>query len=443
MSKIFKSLFKLSNIQLLLLIMLLSIAIRTYSEYSYIHEMYKIKTVVWVDDWDYINYSKAIFNGIFLHTQFITQESEYYRIDEIPPLYPMILSIFYGIVGYSHLHWIFLLNIFVTLINIYLLYLIASFLYKGKLTLLPAFLWSIYINSLIHTARVLKEPFITLFILLIVYMLCRLLLKFKYRDVGILAMLCAMFSHLDERYLFMSALSLLFVIVILIKQKSKSYIGKAVFLYILISLVLYTPWMIRNYLRYDKIVLITLRTSIITDKIFGYDNSENAIVDLTTNVTAEKVDSIIAGHTLSTVDIVTQKNIVHAGKLGIKPYHYNLTERLLYNTMSFWQLFSLRPFMIGSGYKVNFYWGIKSNIIVIFEFSIFFILSLYAFYQGIRKRQSILIFMFCILLLNTMQHAYLGAGLTRYRSVMDPLIYLAAGYTIYQFISRKQLRKTD
>jgi hypothetical protein len=438
----FVRLFKnISNIKLLLIIMLLSVVLRLGVDYVISHQERLKYLTEWADDWDYINYSKAIFNGVFLHTQFNTAESKKYYIDEVPPVYPIILSVFYGIVGYDHLKWISFLNILITLVTLYFLYLTGNFMFKGRLSLLPPFLWAIYLNSLVFNWHALKEPFIALFLVLNVYFISRALTNFKYKDVVSLAILNAVFAHMDERYLFMSVLSLVFLLIILKRQNKSHDIIKTTLLFVIISIALFTPWMIRNYQRYDKIVLISPRTTVITDKIFGYKTTDNSLLDLTSRVTPQQVDSIFKGYKLATVDTFSQKNILSAHKQGLTPYQYNLGQKLYYNTVSFWQMFSLRPFMVGTGFKFNSQWGIKYSLIIAFQFSLFLILSLYAFWQGIRKRNIILLFILSILVINTIQHAVLGAGLNRYRTVMDPLIYLAACYTINQFLMRKQTAK--
>lgn len=397
-------------------------------------------THAWVDDWDYINYSKAIFNGVFLHSDIDQQESDDYRIDEIPPLYPIILALFFKIVGYSNLHMIIWLNIIVNILIIYLLFLIGRSMIKGNLALLAAFLWSIYIDSLVLTGRVLKEPFITLFILLIVFLIHKLNRNFNYKYIMGLAIVSAVFAHLDERYLFMTGISFIFALVIALRRGGISTIWRSSILYVAMSLIIYTPWMIRNYQRYDKAVLITPRTSFVTDKLFGYKNRGKAIEDLTSYVSPAQVDSIVNGYQLASVDSFTQSNIRTSHRNGLKPHAFNMGEKILYNTTGFWQLFSLKPFLVGSGYKYSFYWGIKHNFFVIIEFTLFLFISLYGFYLGIKRKHLLLLLFLSILLINTIQHVILGAGICRYRSVMDTLIFLAAGYAIEQYFIQYRLK---
>jgi hypothetical protein len=429
---------KITILQLLLIIILLSAALRFGFGYSYLHNADLKSTKVWVDDWAYIDYSKAIFNGIFLHTNLDASESAQYRLDVAPPLYPIILSIYYGIVGYSHLKMIVFLNILVNILNVILLFLIGKRLFKGKLALVPPFLWAIYYNSLILSGRALKEPFITLFILIISYLILKLWQSFRYRDLLYLSIMNVLIAHLDERYLFMTALSFVFLTIILFNQKIHDHIWRGLLLYILICATLFFPWMNRNYKRYDKIVFITTRTSKITDQIFGYKSNSKAIEDLNSIVSPAQIDSILYGYKLTTVDSITQASILNAHEQGLKPYQYNIGERLYFNMIGFWQVFSVKPIFVGTGYKIVPYWGIRTNALIILEFGIFIPFAIYAFYLGFKRKNLILLFFFSILFINTVQHVLLNAGLNRYRSVMDPLIYLAACFAIEHFYYKKK-----
>lgn len=387
-------------------------------------------TIKWVDDWDYINYSKAIFNGIFLHTECDQAESDFYRTDEVPPLYPIILAAFYGVVGYDHLNLIIYFNLLLSIVTIYLIFIVGKRILPEWLALLPPLLWSVYINRLTLIGRALKEPLITIFILLIVYQLIRL--KERYSLAGIigLALTNVLFAHLDERYLYMPVLSLVFVLIILLSQAGW---GKAMLragLYAGLALLLFLPWQIRNYHRYDRPVLITPRTTLLTDRILGYRNTEAVIADLTSRVSPGQLDSIYQGYIPAGVDTVTQRNIRRAAEAGLRPHYFSLPERIYYNTLGFWQIAAFRPFFTGSGYRFNPGFGLKWNLISIFQFGLFFLLALPAFYLGYKRRNLILIIFFSILSFNTIQHAVLGAGLIRYRAVMDPLVFIAAAYTL-------------
>jgi hypothetical protein len=441
--ELLKRIFSASEILLLLAVMSVSMLVRVglYQRFSRSESMQS--TMAWVDSWDYVNYSKAIFNGIFLNTEIDQAESDYYRIDEVPPVYPMILAVFYKVVGYHNLRSVTVLNLLINLLIMYLIYYLAKKLTNSKLALLPALLWGVYINSLVLTGQAIKEPFVTLFILLICLLVYKLLLKPATYHVVLLAIINAVFAHMDERYIFMTVLSLAVVIYIYFLRGDKKQVVRSAAIYTLISTALFIPWQVRNYLRYDRFVLITPRTAMITDPILGYENRESVIADLTAKVTQGQIDSIYRDQKPVSVDSVTANNILKARQYGLRPHYFNIGERIVYNTAGFWQMVPMKPFLVGSGYKIAWKWSLKWSLMVIAGYTIFFFLSLPAFYLAIRKRHFILLFFGAILLVNTLQHAILGAGLVRYRAVMDPLIFIAATYTISQFIQirNKQTQK--
>lgn len=429
---------------LLLLTMLLSVLARLGADYWLKHSPEMQSTIHWVDDWDYVNYSKSIFSGIFLHTEYDQAESDFYRIDEVPPLYPVILAGFYHIVGYDRLHAIIYFNLLLNVLIIYLIFLVGKRLLPGKLALLPPLVWSVYINSLTLISRALKEPVITLFILLIIYQLIRLKERYRLTSVILLAITNVLFAHLDERYIFMTGLSLVFIYIILLKRSSA---GKALGqsgIYLALAILLFLPWQIRNYHRYGRPVLITPRTAVLTDRLLGYRSSGTVIADLTSKLSPEQVDSVYQGYNPVGVDTVIIRNIRRAAESGLRPHYFSLPERVYYNTLGFWQIAAFKPFFTGSGYRFNPRLNLKGNVLSFSVFGLCFILALPAFYLGWKRRNLILSFAFCILLLNTIQHAVLGAGLVRYRAVMDPLIFIAAAYTIqtwrdnYRLIISKQ-----
>ncbi|MEN6445906.1 MAG: glycosyltransferase family 39 protein [Candidatus Cloacimonas sp.] len=426
---------RVNNNSILILMVVLCIIVTLFFGYRYLHNADIHSSAVWVDDWDYISYSKAIFNGIFLQEDLGKQESEQYHIDEVPPLFPMLLAVYYNIVGYNHLQSIVFLNALLNALIVIVMYYVGKRLLPGKYAFLPPFLWIIYYNRLDFSGRVLKEPIITLFLLLTVVLIQRLLEKRKLRDVFWLAVLCSAFSHLDERYLFISVLCLVMIIVIFRAKAYRSQFAKAILLFIVVCSLLYTPWMIRNYKRYNRIVILSPRTAMITDKIFGYDEPAKAILDLSANLNKAEVDSVIKGYDVANADTVTEKSIRRAYKNGIIPYKYNWGKRLWYNTISFWQPFSYRDFMIGSGFKYQEKWGLRYNFIVLLQFTIFLPFAVYAIILGWKKRAMDILFMFAVMFINTVQHSILGAGLARYRTVMDVYIYILAIYAVWEIVS--------
>lgn len=338
MNSFIKRLFSAKDIWFLLAIMAITLVVRVGLHQRFSNSESMKSTMAWVDSWDYVNYSKAIFNGIFLHTEFNQAESDFYRIDEVPPVYPIFLAVYYKLVGYNHLKSIIIVNLLLNLLIIYQIYWLTRKLTGNKLALLPALLWGVYFNSLVHTGQAIKEPFITIFILLIISLLYRLWNNFTTGDIVLLAVANAVFSHMDERYLFIAALSGAALIYILAKQGKQNRILRSVLLYTLISVALFTPWQIRNYLRYNRFVLITPRTTLITDPIFGYQNSEKVIADLTEKVSPAQIDSIYQGVFPASIDTVTVKNIIQANQNGLKPHYFTMSERIFYNTIGFWQM---------------------------------------------------------------------------------------------------------
>ena len=148
-----------------------------------------------------------------------------------------------------------------------------------KSTAMLAGLWScFYFFYIDFSATAGKDIFIAFFLIVIVYLLIQLfqLKKFSYLNFLLLIIAYTYLFHLDERFLIYSPLIFLYIMFSETGNFKRFQIKKS-FLFFLLVVILTIPWVLRNFQKLDKFVLISSRTEHYTDQILGYEKRQHVM----------------------------------------------------------------------------------------------------------------------------------------------------------------------
>lgn len=140
-----------------------------------------------------------------------------------------------------------------------------------------AAIWScFYLLYFKFTPTAGKDILMSFFLIASIYFLIRLFyeIKFSYSVLVLFALVYVYSFHLDERFIIFAPVFFIFIFASGKQTFSKTKILRAI-IFVALIILLMLPWGIRNYAKYDKIVLISTRTERITDKILGYESRKN------------------------------------------------------------------------------------------------------------------------------------------------------------------------
>ena len=417
------------------LIIKISFGIFMYAKYG---------TSKFCDDWDYISYAKNInIQGIFVPdiSTFFSNSSE------VGPGYPMIIALLFSIFGENYLPGIILNAIICSLIPV-VIYWLAKNIFSKNIAIF-SFIWStFYILHIRWIPRIIKEEFLFLLFPLIIYLIIKESKK-KYISFKFLLipLFYAILIHMDERFFFyfpFLAISCLF----LQKNNFKSGIKKA-FVFIIVVVIFMIPWTIRNYQVYNKLAILTIRTSVFTDKLFGYTNENDSdfLLDSPRNpytnlkLNSSRVDSIKAGKNISSLNKITQKIIKKGIDEGYYPHNYNLLEKWFYNGKAFFEPVRFKGYYSGSGYLYRGHWSLRHNILEGLTYGLLLPFFLIGTFLTIKRKNRYSIFLIIIIFLHTILHVVLTYVVPRYRIPIDVFVIIIAFYgfnEVVKFLSSKK-----
>lgn len=244
--------------------------------------------------------------------------------------------------------------------------------------------------------------------------------------------------HLDERFFMFFPILIIFILWYETKG-FKKYRVKFTLIFIILTLVLMTPWTIRNYIKYNKIVLISTRTQLLTDKILGYPETKLPILDFMDPygryyIKDAQIDSIISGkknytdggHKISTKQIEAMKR----GKL---PHFLSPWERYWINAKKL-----LRPmqFVKGEYTKTGYCYyeqSLRNRISQFLFYGLMFIFSFPGFYFiYLTNRRIFWLFLFIVLIWLLIHTFFVPFTNWRYRLPLDAIFIIVGCYGIVE-----------
>ncbi|MCK4235767.1 MAG: hypothetical protein KAX38_01525 [Candidatus Krumholzibacteria bacterium] len=423
---------KYSIKKILIIIFAVAISLRIVVSVVYFQ---KCGTAEFADDWCYLSYARNVLEqGIFVPD-----------ISKLPgichlvgPAFPIIVAGTFAIFG-EHYWPTFLLNSIVSsLICIFLFYFGKSLFYK-KVGLLCAG-WSIfYVLYIWFIPRILKEVWLALLFPLFIYLFIAESQRLKISIKSLLHILLFSFLiHMDERFITYFPF-LLISLLVLDSVSWKNGLKKAV-LFFSLTVVLMIPWSIRNYYVYQRLIILTERTSVITDRLFGYDMDKIVFHKMMkkwvdSEITEGQIDSILAGEKVPHLPGWKFKGLQQGLGMGLRPHKYNLYERLNAGFREYWRPFRFSGSYIDEGYRFEKPWSLRHNVSTIITYGLLLPFFIVGAFLILKNRNKIGVFIILIIIIHMLIHVVLTFVRFRYRTHIDAFIIVIAFYGLTEISS--------
>lgn len=392
---------------------------------------YSYRLNVWnnfADDQQREIFAQSILNHGFTPSFENTSPIEYI----IAPFVPIIIAVKILIFGKTWLP-LFLLNSIIGAISCFLIYRVALLLFN-KPVAYASFVWAaIYPNFLRYTATAGNEPWIVFFFIVTVYLLLKLVSQSKNGwELVLFATSYTLLFHTDERYIIYAPVFALFLF--LTNQSLLKKI-KAITIFTTLVIVLSVPWLIRNYMVLDEIIVVSTRTASITNPIFNHrkDIIFNHLPS-TSVLTCQQVDSVIQGKKITFDDgRPIPYRQVEAMKHGIIPRQFNKLESFFSRVYFLWLPFKFKPSYRIDGFNFVNEWSLKHNLSSILTFGAFIpFMILGLVFLAKQRKWAIFIVFSTIIIFHTLIHAlFIPYTRDRYRHPIDFIITILAFYSIF------------
>ena len=365
----------------------------------------------------------------------------------VAPGIPYYLAMCNLLFGDSWL-FVFLVNSFISSITVLLIGITSYELFKNRAIAIITGAWSsIYVLFLRQITTGGKEIWLGLLVLVICFLLVKQYQKKNDELWGIILLSIAfiLMSHIDDRYLAFNFP--IFIGFYLLRSKNCMHWIKKVLLFSLFSLMLSFPWIIRNYLYYDRIIIISPRTNHLTEKIFGYEHKALIDWDLAKkNVQEQKyylsdsqLDSI--KHNLSIkgkqIDELEKQAILN----GLTPRVLSIQEQYWSRFVELWRPFAIHPYYWYNGYRFA-QWSFLHNISVFFSYGVllpFFCIGLVILL--IHRPRIGLSFITFIATHSLVHIFFIPFSRYRYRVPIDSLIIIISIWGLFSIIKYFYLKK--
>lgn len=411
---------------------------------------------LYADASEYIQYARCI-----LDQGWMVKNADALNGSLIGPGYPFLVALNFLISGPDHFWFLFIVQSIFGSLTVVIIYKLALFLSNEKGIALICGIWlSFYFQYIWYTPWVLKETVVFLFFPLSVYLV--ILLRRSVKPFGkeniLFILTFSYLIHSDERYFFFLPFLLLFILVPF-NQLRKRFITSIV---TLIGIVLcMTPWLYRNYKVIGRPVILTERTTIFTDKLFGYKNNVSFSIRVNSKTGIKRihpngeesvpvyeaiVDSLRAGNiVLSTEDQVLGVDAIKkAFSSGVIPYHFGSVKRRWTYFSEYWRPVKFKGSFYGYGYRYADAWKLRMNLISLLQYGLLLPFFIFGIYQILRKKQIDSIFIIFIILAHCFIHVFLAWGSRRYRLPIDGFIIIIAfwgAFILYEKLKLKYFNK--
>lgn len=374
----------------------------------------------------YINIAREIISQgkIFYDTS-----HPYY--DAAAPLLPWINAVTLLIFGDNYLGLYLITSLVSALVTLFTFK--AASLFLKRQTAILAGLWSmLYLFYFFFTPTAGKDIWMSFFMIYLIYMLMKLFEKgeFTYSRYILFIIMFVLSFHLDERFFVFTP----FVLFFILNNETKSYSHlriKKSLIFTLLVILLMIPWTVRNFNKYGKIVLLSTRTEIFTDKLFGYRSRGN-FMDKNNDIYGTffihdyQVDSVISGDKMVTDGGWKISSAqIEAMKRGELPHPLTGVNAFRSRIFAMLEPFQLKGRYERTGY---FYYqkSLKHNIATFLFYGILFFFSFPGFYFLYKTNRKVFYLLLAPILIYTLLHA-LTIPYTnwRYRLPLDSIFIMA------------------
>jgi len=423
--------FKTKN-KYLFIILILALLVRiTYSIFAYKSNV----MIQFEDDKVYYNVAKEILSqGIFLPD--IEKLKNLWAVDA-PPGLPFLISMIITI--YDNWLIIFIVNSVVNVLTCILIFIISNKLFNRKIAYISLVCSSLYILFMKYIPTAGKEIWLSFLLIVLLTLLLEIRRNKKKYLIFVFSLVFTLLIHIDERYI--SYFPIFAIMFFIVENNWKTALYKCI-IFCVFSFILFVPWTVRNYFVFDKIIIITLRTEHISDKLFGYSPKENYYVNVSPinkfYLSDEAIDSIIKGYIVKTeagLELTAEQ--IDAMRQGILPHKFSFWEDAISSFLILWKPIDFNKGYCYGGYRYDGVWSIKHNLSVGLTYGILLVFSFFGFYfLWINDKKFAVIFLL-ILVYHTIIHMiFIPFTRDRYRIPIDPVIIILGSAGIY-YVFRK------
>ena len=348
------------------------------------------------------------------------------------PGYPLFLALVYSIFGADDQLPVYLIQALLSGLTCLYIYRLGKKVFNHVIAVVALAWASLYPFYLIYLRSLHRDTLV--FFLFIVFFYCLYSHIFEnregYRGLWFSAIIYALLVHTDTRYLFyFPFLAFLFFYY---QPGAKGVIRYSLFAGAVVLLAI--PWLLRNYVAYDRPILITPQTTTylkysilpeITNNALGLKRDRE--IWNSEYPTEEERESIKKG--------IVPKNRSEAEVEAIRKdvFPADTTPRkLLANFVELW-----RPIKLSSSYTplpvAQFFgrWSLRHNLISLLSYGILLPFMILGMFFLIKNRVKAAVFLLFPIFIQSLLHLF-QMGIYRYRVPIDGFIMLIAFYGMFQ-----------
>lgn len=291
-------------------------------------------------------------------------------------------------------------------------------------------LWmAVYLQHIRYTPLLTKENLVFLLLPASIWFIIRLRNRFSYSWLLLWTFSYGFLIHVDERYFFFLPILILYVF-----WKQSQWQWKPALLLCGCLALSMTPWLYRNYVVYERPVILTERVSPFTDKLLGYttpvnpdrQDKPNSYDRSNLEMYESITDSIQRNIPLENKFVKFIPTIQRGIQDGNPPRTYTKWESPWYEIAEL-----LRPVRFFGGYTANGYryfppWKWSSNLIYGLQYGLILLLACFGMIKYFRYFNLEWWVLFTLLIFHIIMHSVIGFGLQRYRVPMDFVFFLFA-----------------
>lgn len=313
---------------------------------------------------------------------------------------------------------VLVLNCLLNALMVFVLFRLGELLVNPTIGYLMA-IWSVFNFAFIRlNNQIMKESLV--FLLLPMIVLCVINIYHNRKVFANLISSSLLFStliHTDERYMVYTPFILMFILLVIPRKRKVAY--PAMWLAILVLTMV--PWTIRNYQKYNDIIILAPRTTSFTSHLWG------------TNISGLHFSS--ENNTQVNVGYWKDKAEVLGRQFGVQPYSYGPREKYLKAFVHYWKPAYFKLTFIQYGFRgVKWSWSHNLNGIIFYGMFLPFYLA--GFFFALFRKYWLMAFLGSLPLVHSLVHTIMIWPLERYRLPMDFLVVLIGIWFCYLMIRR-------
>lgn len=393
------------------------------------------------------NNARKVFAVSILNNGFVPEASNYYRAESIfAPLVPVVIAASIFLFGETWLP-LFILNAILGAFSCLIFYKISRIYFNIKISVLVLFWAAVYPNFIRYTGTAGNEPWVVfIFALTFLFALKTIHSEKADHNVLLFALFFVLLLHTDERYI---SYSLFFTLILFMGQNPIKSKLKIAIVFIMFSALFSMPWLIRNYLYYKDLVLISVRTTNITGKLIDHRDELSVFnhTPQTTHLNQAQIDSVKKGLlTEFPGGISIPEGEIDAIKSGNVPHEFTGIEKVLSRFYFLWVPVKFRENYRITGFDFNPAWSRRHNLFSGLSYGLLLPFMFLAFYNLIKRKKLEIVLMFGgVLLYHTLIHvAFIPYTRDRYRHPVDFIVIILGIYGIsifYNWLKANKIKK--